>query len=455
MGHTGMGCLLLSKSKAAYNFTGKGRSKIMADNAALNEEVREYYHRTLPGILAALPLNTGKRIGIYGLGMHTERLLEQYTDKVGAITADIIMVDSRRASGTEKYHGYDVWNVKDIGGLGLEGMILSSSLYEKEMYQTVQALYPGLFPVYRFYEDEQQEDIFIYKGFYSGVASAVRPVLKIGFTDMWPSFGIGDYDITRILSEKFCLELSSRPDILFCGQFGEEHKKYGNCKKVLWITEPWELHLDDYDYAFGFPYVEREGYLRYNTYAPRSNLIQCRDAFADEALAHRKFCNFIYSQDAFGEGARLRKEFCLALEKYRHVDCPGKVLNNMASDCLAPRFAKNQWESKMDFIKQYKFTIAFENHSIPGYSTEKLWQAFCAGSVPIYWGNPCVLQEVNAESFINCNDYGNDFEAVINRIREVDENDELYMSMLRHAPMKAGYDFSTKALEDFLYKITE
>lgn len=137
------------------------------------------------------------------------------------------------------------------------------------------------------------------------------------------------------------------------------------------------------------------------------------------------------------------------------MDCPGKVLNNMASDCLAPRFAKNQWESKMDFIKQYKFTIAFENHSIPGYSTEKLWQAFCAGSVPIYWGNPCVLQEVNAESFINCNDYGNDFEAVINRIREVDENDELYMSMLRHAPMKAGYDFSTKALEDFLYKITE
>lgn len=64
-------------------------------------------------------------------------------------------------------------------------------------------------------------------------------------------------------------------------------------------------------------------------------------------------------------------------------------------------------------------------------------------------------REVNEESFINRNDCVTDFNTIVNRIREVDENDELYISMLRHAPVKAGYDFSTKALEDFLYKITE
>lgn len=37
-------------------------------------------------------------------------------------------------------------------------------------------------------------------------------------------------------------------------------------------------------------------------------------------------------------------------------------------------------------MRRYKFTIAFENQSYPGYVTEKIADALMAGTVPIYWG---------------------------------------------------------------------
>ena len=43
--------------------------------------------------------------------------------------------------------------------------------------------------------------------------------------------------------------------------------------------------------------------------------------------------------------------------------------------------------NKMDFIKDYKFVISFENSSNPGYTTEKLIEPMLVNSIPIYWGN--------------------------------------------------------------------
>ncbi len=57
---------------------------------------------------------------------------------------------------------------------------------------------------------------------------------------------------------------------------------------------------------------------------------------------------------------------------------------------------------------------------LPGYTTEKLFDCFKAGTVPIYWGNPEITRDVNPKAFINCNDYENDFDAVIERVKEID-----------------------------------
>ena len=46
------------------------------------------------------------------------------------------------------------------------------------------------------------------------------------------------------------------------------------------------------------------------------------------------------------------------------------------------------WKAKIEFLRAYKFVIAFENGLSPGYNTEKLTHAMEADSMPIYWGDP-------------------------------------------------------------------
>tara|TARA_B100001093_G_C26074050_1_gene695800 strand:- start:165 stop:524 length:360 start_codon:yes stop_codon:yes gene_type:complete len=45
--------------------------------------------------------------------------------------------------------------------------------------------------------------------------------------------------------------------------------------------------------------------------------------------------------------------------------------------------------------------ITFENHSLEYYHTEKIFNAFKAGTVPIYWGDPLINKVYTEDCFIN------------------------------------------------------
>ena len=417
------------------------------------KEVYQYFEEELPLILADLPLGEeGKKVGIYGLGVHTERLLEKYTYCVGDIKVDLFFIDSYKLSFEETYKGYDVYNVKDIGGRA-DCIIISSSLYEKAMYKTIKELYADSFKIYRFYEDAR-EDIFMKNGIYIPNNIKELPKLKINIVDFYRSFDKKKFFLYPFLFKEYQIEISDRPDILFCSQYGKEHENYEGCKKVLIMYEPWTVDYGEYDYVIGYPYIEKDSYFHFNVYAPRWADIQDRKMFMDNSLAQRRFCNFIYSNESASyEGAQLRKQFCLELSKYKRIDCPGKVLNNMENS-IGSRYADTWGRDKLELIKNYKFTIAFENSKLDGYTTEKLWQPFYAGSIPIYWGNPLIGTEVCKDAFINCNDYDNDLEAVIERVKEIDNDDEYYMYMLSKAPLKDTYHYVTdEEIMGFLRKI--
>ena len=59
---------------------------------------------------------------------------------------------------------------------------------------------------------------------------------------------------------------------------------------------------------------------------------------------------------------------------------------------------------KYAFESEYKFSIAFENASYSGYTSEKILEAFAAGTVPIYWGDPDIAKVYNSKAFINLNE---------------------------------------------------
>ena len=86
-------------------------------------------------------------------------------------------------------------------------------------------------------------------------------------------------------------------------------------------------------------------------------------------------------------------------------------------------------KNKISYGGDYKFNIAFENESYPGYTTEKLPESFIGNTVPIYWGNPLIDKEFNTSAFINAHEFRN-LDQVVEFVVEMDRNDQLYQQYL-------------------------
>ena len=59
-------------------------------------------------------------------------------------------------------------------------------------------------------------------------------------------------------------------------------------------------------------------------------------------------------------------------------------------------------DDKLSVIKNYRFTLCYENCCDQnGYITEKIFDCFAAGTVPIYWGAPNIQDYIPKECFID------------------------------------------------------
>ncbi len=58
-------------------------------------------------------------------------------------------------------------------------------------------------------------------------------------------------------------------------------------------------------------------------------------------------------------------------------------------------------QSKSDTISRYRFAICFENSILRGWVTEKIFDCFFAGTVPVYWGAPDIQDWVPTQAFID------------------------------------------------------
>jgi alpha(1,3/1,4) fucosyltransferase len=67
----------------------------------------------------------------------------------------------------------------------------------------------------------------------------------------------------------------------------------------------------------------------------------------------------------------------------------------------AARATRGPALSKSATLAQYRFALCFENSILKGWITEKLFDCFFAGTVPVYWGAPDVLDWVPADCFID------------------------------------------------------
>ena len=229
------------------------------------------------------------------------------------------------------------------------------------------------------------------------------------------------------------------PDFLFYSVFGHEHLKY-DCVRIFWTGENLQPDFNVCDYAIGFGHIQFEDrYKRIPLYyfydIDYQRAINKHLLSKDEIAAKNRFCNFVYSNANAG---RERQDFFHALSEYKRVDSGGKFLNNMDGQLVADKY---------EFQKKYKFTIAFENSSTSGYTTEKILQAFAAGTIPIYWGNPRVAEDFNSKAFINCHEYAS-FEEVVQQVRKIDADDEIFEQYIRE-PIGDQEKFPVNPLQEY------
>ena len=115
------------------------------------------------------------------------------------------------------------------------------------------------------------------------------------------------------------------------------------------------------------------------------------------------------------------------LNQYKKVDSCGNFQNNIG---FVVKY--NYWTKEyLDFIKQYKFIICFENNKIGTYITEKIINPYLAGIIPIYWGTNHIKNIFNPDSLLFLeNETENDFNNIISQIKELDSDDDKYLEFI-------------------------
>ena len=285
----------------------------------------------------------------------------------------------------------------------------------------------------------------------------------------------------QILQKKYDVVYSDKPDFILYGPFGYEHLKY-DCVRIFYTGENIRPDYNIADYSMDFDYIEFEDrHLR----LPHMFWVFCNETQQNEMNNRvkwldkkEKFCCFVVSNGSLTEK---RDNFFDALNTYKRVDSGGRWKNNIGGNI----------DDKIEWLKSYKFNICFENGSHPGYLTEKLFDAFLAGCVPIYWGdtslkihkNTCadsknseiinnrggggndtfdmripnishslIDYEINPKAFINAHNFPT-FQDLIDEIKRIDNDSYAFEEMLREPIFLNNfnpYEFYTEQISAFL-----
>ena len=260
----------------------------------------------------------------------------------------------------------------------------------------------------------------------------MKNVIKLGFTDIIKP--IEDFFIHTLSKKYQIIRDDENPDYLIFADrnFGNNNVNYNNknCIKIFYTGEnerPWNYHCH-YSISFDHDSLDEKNF-RLPLYVIYDHDNHNRDArntdnisrSIDDLENKKGFCSFVQRNP----GCQKRNEWFHKLNSYKGVASGGSLFNNIGN--IISR-GDDAVLAKSLFLDSYKFNLCFESSSYPGYCTEKLYEALCSKTIPIYWGSPTANCDFNPKAFLSWHDYQDDdlfFEA----IKKIDENDDLYKEM--------------------------
>jgi len=144
----------------------------------------------------------------------------------------------------------------------------------------------------------------------------------------------------------------------------------------------------------------------------------------------------------------IRNNILIKLHNKIHIDFGGLFMNNIPK---IDGFHMN--DNLIEFYKQYKFGIAFENSIGEYYITEKIFNMFRAGIIPIYFGTTKINEYINQKRFIQImNDSDDEINRVVNIINNM--TDEQYINIINESVLIKPFDVTfNKIINDIQNKV--
>ena len=237
--------------------------------------------------------------------------------------------------------------------------------------------------------------------------------LRVSFIDFWGIDGIENSFILWSLKQRKNINIEitipEKADVVIFLSYTYMNrlKRFENKFKVYWSSEQDIPERNTYDLSVSsINLIEDEDHVRYmpwlgcvrfpgltDTFYGKGHIqVELKDLYEPSFGVHKEIRNKKYISSAIiSNPVKTRVDFVNELEK---VLGRGSILKG-------GRVFRNRIESKFDALKTCLSNICFENSIVPGYITEKLFEAKVVGCLPIYSGHKSVSMDFNTRGFIN------------------------------------------------------
>ena len=149
-----------------------------------------------------------------------------------------------------------------------------------------------------------------------------------------------------------------------------------------------------------------------------------------------------------------RRKIFDKLHAYKFVRAVGAFETNV-DGYVRGRDEKEGYGNKHKFMEECLFSLQIQTHLLNNFSQEKMIQAFAANTIPIFWGNHKILEDGwNPDAFINCHDFDDNIDAIVEEIKIYNEDERLLKQKLEE-PIFANNRLPDDYKEEYVFNFLE
>ena len=237
--------------------------------------------------------------------------------------------------------------------------------------------------------------------------------------------------------------------------------------KVLYAHETWTSFPEGFDECFDLMigYDQRYDHPRYlsiagtayeffhekisTAYDPKKDVWRAKGCQPEQRKYDVCFLASNGAKKDFMDLAKDRIDLFKAFSERTFVASGGKIENNIGYTVPLG--------DELDWMMNCKFVISYENRIYPGYVTEKPYQAWLAGAIPIYAAHRSVLGNVNYDALI----FGPDYESndkIVDRVMSLVDDHDAYCAIWNqpiHTDADKNFDVQQNKVTSKLVEITK